>query len=104
MLYHFVLSGSCDGRRRRIELMHCFFESNHASGVQDSAGKDPRIAMTDDMGLHRASFSNAHECYVSASSHGHVFTCHGLFQKLFVWNNKSVMVLWCIEKIVSSNK
>lgn len=47
-----------------LDVVHSFFESHHASGVQDSAGKDPRVAMMNEMGQHKASFSDAHERYM----------------------------------------
>jgi hypothetical protein len=48
-----------------IEIYHCFFESYHASGVQDSAGKEPRIAMIKATGFKELSIYNYHECKAS---------------------------------------
>jgi hypothetical protein len=45
-----------------IEIIHCFFESAHASGVQDSAGKDPRIKMTKLIGFKDLSVYSYHHC------------------------------------------
>mmetsp|Transcript_52916 Transcript_52916/g.67853 ORF Transcript_52916/g.67853 Transcript_52916/m.67853 type:complete len:293 (-) Transcript_52916:38-916(-) len=52
-----------------VEIIHCFFESYHASGVQDSAGKDPRIAMTRAIGFKAESLYNYHECKVWCDTH-----------------------------------
>ena len=47
-----------------IEIFHRFFEAYHASGVQDTAGKDPRIGMRRDAGFKKESIYNYHECQV----------------------------------------
>ena len=51
----------CEG----IEIIHNFFEAHHASGVQDSAGKDPRIAMIRDIGFKQYSIYSFEECLVT---------------------------------------
>jgi|AntAceMinimDraft_11_1070367.scaffolds.fasta_scaffold36753_3 hypothetical protein len=47
-----------------INIVHCFFESYHASGVQDSVGKDARLAMIRDIGFKLISIYDYHECMV----------------------------------------
>lgn len=49
-----------------IEIWHCFFESHHASGVQDSVGKDPRIAMHKAIAFKDCDLYSYVACYVSA--------------------------------------
>jgi hypothetical protein len=52
-------------RKHKVEIYHSFFESHHASGVQDSVGKDPRIAMTKAIGFSDTALYNYMECNVS---------------------------------------
>lgn len=49
-----------------IEIFHCFFVAYHASGVQDSAGKDPRIMMYLLISFKWLSVANYHQCLVSS--------------------------------------
>ena len=51
-----------------VEVIHCFFERYHASGVQDSAGKDPRIAMIKATGFKQLSLYDYHGCLVRLAS------------------------------------
>ena len=46
-----------------IEIFHCFFESYHASGLQDSVGKDARLGMLKQIGFKKISIYNYKECY-----------------------------------------
>lgn len=48
-----------------ISVIHSFFEAYHASGIQDSVGKDPRIAMARQIGFKSISLYSYHDCYVS---------------------------------------
>jgi hypothetical protein len=52
-------------KKTEIELFHCFFEHDHASGVQDGAGKTPRAALTEAFKHKKTSLNNYYECYVS---------------------------------------
>ena len=47
-----------------ISIVHCFFESYHASGVQDSVGKDARLAMIRSISFKQGSIYDFHECMV----------------------------------------
>jgi hypothetical protein len=47
-----------------IEVFHCFFESHHASGCQDNAGKGPRIAMMRLIGFKNQSLYDYDACMV----------------------------------------
>jgi hypothetical protein len=49
-----------------VEIIHSFFEAHHASGVQDSAGKDPRLAMIRDIGFKQYSIYDFSKCLVSS--------------------------------------
>lgn len=49
-----------------MEIFHSFFAPHHASGVQDSAGKDPRIMMIRDIGFKKESLYNYVACLVSS--------------------------------------
>jgi hypothetical protein len=45
------------------EIIHCFFEHDHASGVQDSAGKDARFPILTQLGFKSTAVYNYNECY-----------------------------------------
>ena len=47
-----------------INIVHSFFESYYASGVQDSVGKDAGHAMARDIAFKRISIYDFHECMV----------------------------------------
>jgi len=47
-----------------VEIFNCFFESYHASGCQDNAGKGPRIAMIAEIGFKQQSIYDYHQCLV----------------------------------------
>ena len=47
-----------------VEVIHSFFASHHASGVQDSAGKDARLAMIREIGFVKESIYDYHQCYI----------------------------------------
>ena len=49
-----------------INVVHTFFESYHASGVQDSVGKDARLAMIRCIGFKQESIYDYHACMVRA--------------------------------------
>jgi hypothetical protein len=68
----------CEG----VEIVHCFFEAHHASGVQDTAGKDPRLAMIRDIGFKQLSIYNYIECWVS----DFMYIFFG-FLKIFIFRN-----------------
>jgi len=79
--------------------VHCFFESYHASGVQDSVGKDARLAMIRSIGFKLISIYDYRECMVSLShvdvarvsitddyiSHVYIFV-----RSLQVWSQKNM--------------
>ena len=53
-----------------------FFEAHHASGVQDSAGKDPRLAMIRDIGFKQYSIYSFEDCLVRFRTQDNVFLVH----------------------------
>ena len=45
-----------------IEIIHCFFEHDHASGVQDSVGKDARFPLLTQFGFKSTAVHDYHQC------------------------------------------
>ena len=54
-----------------IEIVHCFFEHDHASGVQDSVGKDARVPLLRLIGFKEASIYDYHQCYLKSIEVNH---------------------------------
>jgi hypothetical protein len=46
-----------------IEILYCFFEHDHASGVQDSVGKDARYPLLTQLGFKSIAVHEYHQCY-----------------------------------------
>jgi hypothetical protein len=62
-----------------IEIIHCRFQAYHASGCQDNAGKEPRIAMIREIGFRARSLYDYHDCLVWRSFFGVIMSSTDMF-------------------------